>query len=121
MKLSGKVGRFARQIRAALEQRAVVTEAELDQLLRTNSVIIDPDWNLDVQTALNELAKQQLVFRLGQIIVRLPEPTGTQDGEPVVPFRNMLEIVRAVLHHQQREAAQAAQCMYDQIPVTRQT
>lgn len=116
MSLSGKVRRFARQIRAALQQRSVVTESELDQLLRTNSVIIDPDWHLDVQTALNELAKQQLIFRMGPIVVLLPEPVGTQDGEPVAPFVQMLETVRAVLHHQQREAAQAAQCMYDQMP-----
>jgi hypothetical protein len=118
MKISGKVARFARQIRSALQERSVVTEAELDQLLRTNSVIIDPDWSLDVQTALNELAKEQLIFRMGPIVVLLPEPAPMENGELMVPFQQMLETVRAVLHHQQREAAQAAQCMYDQIPAS---
>jgi len=114
-----KVARFARQIRHALQERYVVTEAELDRLLSTKSVIIDPDWNLDVQTALSELAKQERIFRMGDIIVLLPEPQGTLLGEPVVTFREMLETVRSVLQHQQREAARAAECMYDQIPVTR--
>lgn len=111
-----KVSRFAQQILKALEERSIVTENELDELLRTNSVIIDPEWNLDVQTALNELAKEQRIFRIGAVVVLLPEPAGLLDGEPVVSFRHMLETVRAVLHHQQREAAQAAQCVLDHFP-----